>query len=603
MASAKINSEQISEPVRDHAPEQTSQQTAALVPGQVTAQVPEQSSGQTQALKVVEMTKCFGRFVALEQVSMSLATGTIHALLGENGAGKSTLVKCIMGFYQQTAGKVYIGNQAKAIKSPKDAHAHGIGMVYQHFTSVPSMSVAENLVLSRYDTPLVVNWKKELSALQTFVESSPFHIDLETPVAQLAAGQKQKLEILKQLYLKHQILILDEPTSVLTPAEADEVLGLLRQEVLKGKLSILLITHKFKEVLAFADEVTILRKGKRVGQGQVSGLSVADMSRMMLGEAKADQPFIEGSVVETPTVEKIVVEMPVIETTNNEGPTDIQDLTSAKESIIVQDTSHLDSKPTIYPDPKSVSVPMLLLKDIKAHRDNGLIAVDGVSLTVNSGEILGIAGVSGNGQKELVEVLSGQRSLVQGAISVNGEPYGATRAEMFRHQVYALPEEPLKNACAPGMSVAENMSLRTFDQPPQARWQWWLILKEMRKMARELVQTFSVRTPSVETPINNLSGGNVQRTVLARELSSASVKLLIAANPCFGLDFAAVEFIHSEIIAARNRQVAVLLVSEDLDELLELCDRILVISDGKLVYESAIADANLTVIGQKMAGH
>nr|WP_228024615.1 ABC transporter ATP-binding protein [cf. Phormidesmis sp. LEGE 11477] len=538
------------------------------------------------------MTKRFGRFVALDRVSMSLAPGTIHALLGENGAGKSTLVKCVMGFYQPTAGEVYIGDQAQSIKSPKDAHANGIGMVYQHFTSVPSMSVAENLVLSRYDTPLVIDWKQELLALETFVENSPFQIDLKTPVAQLAAGQKQKLEILKQLYLKHRILILDEPTSVLTPAEADEVLGLLRQEVIKGKLSILLITHKFKEVLSFADEVTILRKGERVGQGQVSELSVSDMSRMMLGEARVTQSKVAQTVEQKAAVQE--TSNSTQDSTNFKSSTHARGASSVQDSSI-QNTSGFKSTP--------VGMPTLSLKGIKAHRDNGLVAVDGINLTVNSGEIVGIAGVSGNGQKELVEVLSGQRSRVKGTITVNGEPYGATRAEMFRHQVYALPEEPLKNACAPGMSVAENMSLRTFDQPPQARWQWWLVLKEIRKMAQGLVQTFSVKTPSVETPINNLSGGNVQRTVLARELSSASVKLLIAANPCFGLDFSAVEFIHDEIVAARDRGVAVLLVSEDLDELLELCDRILVISDGKLVYESAIADADITVIGQRMAGH
>ncbi len=410
-------------------------------------------------LKVVSMTKRFGSFVALDQVSMSLKPGTVHALLGENGAGKSTLVKCIMGFHQPTAGNVYIGDQIKAIKSPKDAHSHGIGMVYQHFTSVPSMSVAENLVLSRYDTPFIVDWKKESAALQTFVANSPFRIALDTPVAQLAAGQKQKLEILKQLYLKHQILILDEPTSVLTPAEAEEVLGLLRQEVLKGKLSILLITHKFKEVLAFADEVTILRKGKRVGQGYANELSVADMSKMMLGEVDTATSVEKLTAVE-PTVEQRVE--PIAKTAAKTTDRRIQAGQTNRHHALVGE-------------------PVLSIKSITANRDNGLVAVDGVSLAVNSGEIVGIAGVSGNGQKELVEVLSGQRSRTKGILSINGEPYSATRAEMFRHQIYALPEEPLKNACAPGMSVAENMSLRTFDQPPHAKWQWWLILKEIRK--------------------------------------------------------------------------------------------------------------------------
>ncbi|MEL6604697.1 MAG: ABC transporter ATP-binding protein [Cyanobacteria bacterium J06614_10] len=505
-------------------------------------------SGQAPPkLEVVGMTKRFGAIAALDQVSMTLTPGTVHALLGENGAGKSTLVKCVMGFYSPTSGEVRIKGTPVTIRSPKDAHGYGIGMVYQHFTSVPAMTVAENLVLSRYDTQQFINWKREKEHLSAFVKNSPFYVDLDTPIAELAAGQKQKVEILKQLYLKSKILILDEPTSVLTPAEADEVLGLLREEVVKKNLSILLITHKFREVQAFADEVTILRKGKLVGQGKVAQLSIEDMAQMMLGEAKSSV-----AVAKTPTDQQRVV---------------------------------------------------LSIQNIQAKGENGLGAVNGVSLTVHAGEIVGIAGVSGNGQKELMEVLSGQRKPTAGQLQVNGQPYSATREEMFQHQVYALPEEPLSNACMPNMSVAENMALRTFDRPPQAKWNWLLLLKSIRRSAQSLVQAFSVKTPSVETPIAHLSGGNIQRTVLARELSAESVRLLIAANPCFGLDFSAVEFIHSAMVTARNRGVAVLLVSEDLDELFTLCDRIHVISDGKLVYESNIADADLSIMGQRMAGH
>ena len=503
-------------------------------------------SPSSPQLDVVDITKRFGRFTALDSVSMRLRPGSVHALLGENGAGKSTLVKCVMGFYQPTAGKVLINQTACTIKSPKDAHAYGIGMVYQHFTSVPAMTVAENLVLSRPDTQQIINWKKELQALQTFIENSPFKIELDRPVAELAAGQKQKLEILKQLYLKSQILILDEPTSVLTPSEADEVLGLLRAEVVSGNLSVLLITHKFREVQAFADEVTILRKGKLAGQGLTNELSVDQMAQMMLGKARVQQSVVKASIEQ--------------------------------------------------------QRPVLQVENVQAEGENGLVAITDINLTVRTGEIVGIAGVSGNGQKELVEVLSGQRSHTAGQLKVNGEIYTAPRAEMYHHQVYALPEEPLRNACVPTMSVAENMALRTFDRTPQAKWNWLLLLNAIKKSAQKLVQTFSVRTPSVETPVSNLSGGNVQRTVLARELSSDSVQLLIAANPCFGLDFSAVEFIHEALVAARNRGVAILLVSEDLDELLALCDRIFVISEGKLVYESDIHHADLTLIGQKMAG-
>jgi simple sugar transport system ATP-binding protein len=452
-----------------------------------------------------------------------------------------------MGFYQPTSGQILIDQQLKAIHSPKDAHSCGIGMVYQHFTSVPAMTVAENLVLSRYDSQNLINWKQEYQQLRAFIAQSPFHIELDTPVSQLAAGQKQKLEILKQLYLKSRILILDEPTSVLTPVEADEVLGLLRAEVLKRNLSVLLITHKFREVQTFADEVTILRKGQQAGQGSVKDLSIEEMAQMMLGEAR-----------NTHSVTKVAIE---------------------------------------------ARSPILSINKICAIGDNGLAAVNGVSLNVHAGEIVGIAGVSGNGQRELVEVLAGQRLASSGSLKVNGEPYGATRAEMFRHQVYALPEEPLRNACMPNMSVADNMALRTFDRHPQAKWQWLLSLRSIRQAAQALVKAFSVKTPSVDTPVSHLSGGNVQRTVLARELSSETVKLLIAANPCFGLDFSAVDFIHNAIVDARNRGVAVLLVSEDLDELLSLSDRIVVISNGEFVYESPIEQADLGLIGQRMAGH
>jgi general nucleoside transport system ATP-binding protein len=498
-------------------------------------------------LEVINMTKQFGSLVALDQVSLHLKPGVFHALLGENGAGKSTLVKCMMGFYHADQGEMRINGQPCTIHSPRDAHHQGIGMVYQHFTSVPAMTVSENLVLSKFaDSPFLINWSQERERLAAFMETSPFHLPLETPVAQLAAGQKQKLEILKLLYLESKILILDEPTSVLTPDEADEILGLLQQQVKAGALSVLIITHKFREVTQFAEAVTVLRKGRLVGSGEVNQLSVADMAEMMMGERR-----------ELKVVDKVT---------------------------------------------GSNAVPILEVNQLFANRDNGLPAVGGVDLTINSGEIVGIAGVSGNGQKELVEVLAGQRPATAGEIKINGELYRATRSEMAKHRVFALPEEPLKNACIPQMSVAENMALRTYDQPPQARGVW-LILGAIRRMATGLVQQFSVKTPSVETPVHHLSGGNVQRTVLARELSSPDIKLLIAANPCFGLDFAAVEFIHAQITEARNRGVAVLLVSEDLDELLELSDRILVISGGQFLYESPTATADFATISHAMAGH
>jgi simple sugar transport system ATP-binding protein len=497
-------------------------------------------------LEIAEMSKHFGSLIALDNVSMRLKPATFHALLGENGAGKSTLVKCVMGFYRPTSGRVLINGQVRHIESPRDAHKYGIGMVYQHFTSVPAMTVAENLVLSKFESANLINWKQEFEELRAFMDNAPFKVPLDGLISQLAAGQKQKLEILKQLYLKSKILILDEPTSVLTPAEADEVLGLIRQQVTEGKLSVLMISHKFREVTAFADEITVLRKGKLAGGGIVKDLTVSAMAEMMMGEKRDPQP-----------VEKVAI-----------------------------------------PDP----APVLEIQGIHADKDNGLEAVKGVDLTVNSGEIVGIAGISGNGQRELVEVLAGQRQATSGQVIVNGAVYRATRAEMYKNRVFVLPEEPLRNACVAHMSVAENLALRTFDRAPEAKG-FLVLFKVIRDIASGLIKTFKIKTPSPDTPVGNLSGGNVQRTVLARELHSDNIKLLIAANPCFGLDFAMVDYIHSAILAARNRGVAVLLVSEDLDELLKLSDRIVVISGGEFAYESKIEAADFAAIGRAMAGH
>jgi len=497
-------------------------------------------------LEVVNLTKRFGTFTALENVSMKLKPGSFHALMGENGAGKSTLVKCIMGFYIPTSGEVLVDGKVCQIRSPSDAHAYGIGMVYQRFTSVPSMTVAENLVLSRFDATNLINWKKELADLSAFMATAPFKVPLDMLIGQLAAGQKQKLEILKQLYLQSKILILDEPTSVLTPAEAAEVLGLIREQVTDGKLSVLMISHKFHDITAFVDDVTVLRKGKLAGNGRVKDMTVSEIAEMMMGEKQEPQKVAK----------------------------------------------------TVYDNPKAV----LQIKDIHANKDNGLEAVGGVNLTIHSGEIVGIAGISGNGQRELVEVLAGQRPATAGEVLIDGDVYQMTRAQMYQHHVSVLPEDPLRNACIAGMSVAENLALHTFDRPPLANG-ILLNLKALREMAVGLINAFKIKTSSPETPLGKLSGGNIQRTVLARELSDAYINLLIAANPCFGLDFAMVDYIHGKILEARNRGVAVLLVSEDLDELLKLSDRILVINGGSFDYESNIEDADLYAIGQSMAGH
>jgi general nucleoside transport system ATP-binding protein len=497
-------------------------------------------------LETIGVSKRFGTLVALDDVAMTVPPASFHALLGENGAGKSTLVKCIMGYYRPDAGSVLVDDRERAIASPRDAHDLGIGMVYQHFTLVPNMTVAENLVMGRSHVPAIVDWRAERRQLDAFMARMPLRVRLDARVSALAAGEKQKVEILKQLYLDRRLLILDEPTSVLTPGEADEVLGMLKAMVGEGRLTVLMITHKFREVIAFADAVTVLRRGRLSGSGKVAELTPAAMATMLIGSAQIPQS--SGKLQQQASDERLVI-----------------------RALVADD-------------------------------DAGAVAVDNVDLTVKAGEIVGIAGVSGNGQSEFLQVLAGQREPLGGEIRVHGELYNRTRAEMSRHKVFCLPEEPLRNACVPPMSVGENLAFRVFDHPRFANGGWWLNRGAMRQRARDLIQRYRIRTPSPDAAIGTLSGGNVQRTVLARELSG-DVELLIVANPCFGLDFFAVAEIRSQIVEARNRGAAVLLLSEDLDEILELSDRIMVMFDGKLVHETPVGEADLGVIGARMAGH
>ncbi len=496
------------------------------------------------AVETVGMTMRFGAFTALDAVSIRVGAGTFHALLGENGAGKSTLVKCIMGFYHATEGQLLVSGREVQVRDPRDAHAMGLGMVYQHFTLVPSLTAAENLVISREDAPRVIDWRRERETLSAFMERMPFRVPLDIPVQRLAAGERQKLEILKQLYLGRRFLILDEPTSVLTPDEADEVLGHVRGLCAAGQISVLMITHKFREVTAFADEVSVLRRGRHVGSGLVGDLTHADMAAMMIGSEAARQPAAR---------------------TGTPG------------------------------------APVLEVEGLKARDRSGLKEIAVETLRVHAGEIVGIAGISGNGQMELMEVLTGQRPLDTGTIRIKGTAYGATRAEAQRLAVRFLPEEPLRNACAPRMSVTENIAFRSFDLNGHGR-RLWLSSRDMRARAEDLVSAFRVKAASLDAPIASLSGGNVQRAVLARELTG-DVGLLVISNPCFGLDFSAVAEIRARIIAARNGGAAVLLMSEDLDEVMELSDRILVMSEGRIAYETPAATASLTEIGHHMGGH
>jgi simple sugar transport system ATP-binding protein len=507
----------------------------------------EPGAARGAAVEVRGLGRRFGAFKALDDVSLAIGAGAFHALLGENGAGKSTLAHCLLGHQRPDEGELLVDGEARAIRSPRDAHALGLGMVHQRFTLVPSMTAAENLVLSRDDVPAVVRWRRERERLEAFAATMRFGVRLDTPVASLAAGEKQKLEILTQLYLGRRFVVLDEPTSVLTPQEADEVLGLLHGMTRQGRLTVLLITHKFREVMAYADQVSVLRRGRLAGGGAVKDLTPAALAELMMGQRVPP---------------------------DGAGPRTGGGAAGAVRLAV-----------------RALTVP----------GDRGVAAASDVGFEVRAGEIVGLAGVSGNGQRELVEALVGQRRAAAGEVRVNGERYAASRAEMRRHGVSSLPEEPLRNACVGELSLAHNLALRGFDVAPLAR-RGFLRHRAIRAHAERLLADFRVKSGGPDAPIETLSGGNVQRAVLARELSGG-LSVLVAANPTFGLDFAAVAEVHRRIRAACAAGAAVLLVSEDLDELLELSDRILVMYRGRIVHETPAAGADAGVLGSWMAGH
>ncbi|OYU87383.1 MAG: ABC transporter ATP-binding protein, partial [Burkholderiales bacterium PBB5] len=466
-----------------------------------------------------------------------------------NGAGKSTFVKCVVGYYQPDDGAVLVDGRERAIHSPTVARDLGIGMVYQHFTVVPGMTVAENLLLARGHLPAVINWKAVRAELRAFMQTTPFQLDLDATPLDLSAGQKQKLEILKQLYLQPRLLILDEPTSVLTPQEADEVLGALRDRAHGGGCSVILITHKFREVTAHADDVSVLRRGALVHSGAVAATTPAALAQAMVGEGKA-------------------VQVPLTREVREPGDVALQ------------------------------------IQGLQVMGDRGEPAVQGFDLLVRAGEIVGVAGVSGNGQRELMQSLTGQRRRLGGQVRVRGQAFAATRRQNRALGVRALPEEPLLNACVGALSVAHNMGLRQFDEAPfatPAATGGWVRWGRLRQRARQWISDYGVKTQGERAAIRTLSGGNVQRAVLARELAG-DINVLIAANPVFGLDFAAVSEIHTRLREVRGRGAGVLLISEDLDELLELSDRIVVMSEGRVVFEVAAAQADRQVLGSHMGG-
>ncbi len=500
--------------------------------------------GSEVLIDITNLSKAFGSVQANIDISMHVDRGEIVALLGENGAGKSTLVNQIFGLINPDSGTVSVKGDSTPIKDPKDAIRRGIGMVHQHFQLVPVMTVAENIILGHESTTGgFLNLAEARQMVRELSERHGLKVDPDTEVEDLAVGTQQRVEILKALSRSVDLLILDEPTAVLTPQETDELLGVMRGLADQGT-SIVFITHKLREVLAVADRVYVLRHGAVVGEVNAKETDARQLATLMVGR-----------------------------------------------DVVLR----IDKEPAT---PGEV---VLEIEDLHVKDDRRLESVNGFSLSVRAGEIVGVAGVEGNGQRELVEALAGMRKVVAGSMRL-GE-LDLTRANPY-HTHHAgvghIPEDREKHGLVSSFSIADNLILSEFDQVPFAS-HGVRRFDEVRENAERVREQFDIRTPTTALPASSLSGGNKQKVVVAREMSFKP-RLLMASQPTRGVDVGSIEFIHRHIVDARDAGAAVLLVSAELDEILSLSDRIAVIHAGRVVAEMDPKDADRTEIGRLMAG-
>ena len=494
-------------------------------------------------LRVEGLTKRFGQLVANDAISMDVRQGEIHCLLGENGAGKSTLAECLFGFYRPDSGRVYFREKQVRLTSPSDAMRLGIGMVHQHFALVPTLTVIENVIVGTPGAAILPDLIATERGLRQICGEYGIELDLNAKVWQLAVGEQQWVEILKALYLGSKLLILDEPTAVLTPLETEKFFATIREMTRKG-LSILLITHKLEEVKRVSDRVTVLRRGKHVATVDTADVSKADLARMMVGRE-------------------------VIFTIERDSP----------------------------PGTETV----LEVRNLHAMGDRGQETLRGVSFVLRRGEILGLAGVSGNGQKELFEVIAGVRSATAGKVYLQGEEItNRSAADIMQRGVGHVPEDRLREGLVPDFSVEENLLLGQQRSKPFRRGPL-LDFAQVTKFARTAISTFEIKASSPRQITRFLSGGNIQKVILARELTLCP-QCLLANQPTRGLDVGVVEYVHRRLLEKRAEGVGILLSSEDLEETLGLCDRVLVIFRGEIMGEFAAADAKLERIGLLMAG-
>ena len=495
-------------------------------------------------IEMREITKVFGEFVANDKINLELRKGEIHALLGENGAGKSTLMNMLAGLLEPTSGEIVVNGQVVKLDSPSKAASLGIGMVHQHFMLVEAFTVAENIILgSELTKNGVLDIARATREINELSERYGLAVDPSAKVADISVGAQQRVEILKTLYRGADILIFDEPTAVLTPSEIDELMAIMKNLVKEGK-SIILITHKLDEIRAVSDRVTVIRRGKSIETVEIAGATNADLAEMMVGRS-----------VSFKTVKQA-------------------------------------------PQPKEV---VLSIKDLVVNENRGIPAVKNLSLDVRAGEIVGIAGIDGNGQSELIQAITGLRKIESGSVELKGQSIvGLHPRQITELSVGHVPEDRHRDGLVLEMMISENIALQTYYKEPLSK-KGILNYTNILDYAKKLMQEFDVRAASEIVPASALSGGNQQKAIIAREIDR-NPDLLIVSQPTRGLDVGAIEYIHKRLIQERDNGKAVLVVSFELDEILNVSDRIAVIHDGKIQGIVTPETTNKQELGVLMAG-
>ena len=495
-------------------------------------------------IEMREITKIFGEFVANDKINLELRKGEIHALLGENGAGKSTLMNMLAGLLEPTSGEIVVNGKSEKLDSPSKAASLGIGMVHQHFMLVEAFTVAENIILgSEVTNKGVLDLKKANADILELSERYGLAVDPTAKVEDISVGAQQRVEILKTLYRGADILIFDEPTAVLTPAEILELMDIMKALVKEGK-SIILITHKLDEIRAVADRVTVIRRGKSIQTVSIEGATNKDLAEMMVGRS-------------------------------------VSFVTEKEEA-----------------QPKEV---VLQISDLVVNENRGVPAVKELSLDVRAGEIVGIAGIDGNGQSELIQAITGLRKVKSGSIKIKGqEVVGLSPRKITEMNVSHVPEDRHRDGLVLEMMLSENIALQTYYKEPLSK-NGVLNYNQINSYARKLMEEFDVRAANEIVPASALSGGNQQKAIIAREVDR-NPDLLIVSQPTRGLDVGAIEYIHKRLISERDKGKAVLVVSFELDEILNLSDRIAGIHDGKIQGIVKPSETNKQELGILMAG-